>query len=178
MSRPAILVLALAAVSLPATSAIAPPAVPRSLQAAPDVEAAFMLSGSGVHVFECKVNGLVADAYGWSFTAPDATLYEGGSRSVGIHNVPNLWESSTDRSSVSGIINATQGAGANNLPWARLRALPLSVDGMFAGVTSIQRVNTSGGVAPAGGCGADNVGAEARIGFRADYYFYKRRGSG
>ena len=45
---------------------------------------------------------------------------------------------------------------------------------MFAGVTSIQRVNTDGGAAPTRGCGPDNVGAEARVAYRADYYFYKR----
>jgi hypothetical protein len=48
---------------------------------------------------------------------------------------------------------------------------------MFAGVTSIQRVNTTGGVAPPGGCSAANAGAESRVPFTAQYYFYKRRGA-
>jgi hypothetical protein len=57
-----------------------------------------------------------------------------------------------------------------------MRALPTEDAGLFAGVTSVQRVNTSGGVAPAAGCDADNVGKEARSRFSADYYFYRRRG--
>src|SRR2546425_489608 len=56
-------------------------------------------------------------------------------------------------------------------------AIPAGEDGIFAGVTSIQRVNTSGGVAPATGCSADAAGAEARVAFTADFYFYKRRGA-
>jgi hypothetical protein len=47
---------------------------------------------------------------------------------------------------------------------------------MFAGVTSIQRVNTSGGIAPAKGCDDTHTGSETRVAFSADYYFYKRRG--
>ena len=46
---------------------------------------------------------------------------------------------------------------------------------MFAGVTSIQRVNTNGGIAPATGCDDSHAGNEARVAFSADYYFYKRR---
>jgi hypothetical protein len=75
-------------------------------------------------------------------------------------------------------VRSTQAAGADALPWALMRASPGGETGMFAGVTSVQRVNTSGGVAPATGCGAGTAGAEARIPFTADYYFYKLRGAG
>jgi hypothetical protein len=64
-----------------------------------------------------------------------------------------------------------------NLPWVLMRAQPLAETGLFAGVTSIQRVNTLGGATPTSGCGADNVGDEARVAYRADYYFYKPRGA-
>jgi hypothetical protein len=40
-------------------------------------------------------------------------------------------------------------------------------------VTSIQRLNTSGGVAPASGCDADHLGAVANVPYTADYFFYK-----
>ncbi|HEX5634061.1 MAG TPA: DUF3455 domain-containing protein [Gemmatimonadales bacterium] len=170
MTRLALLALA-AAVALPAAAAIRPPSgVSARLQPSPAEEPAFMLSASGVHIFECRA---FADGYAWAFTAPDATLYEGG-RSVGTLSSVNLFESSSDRSSVSGVVRAVQPNGGN-LPLALLRAIPTSEAGLFAGVTSVQRVNTAGGVAPAGGCGEDNAGAEARVGFTADYYFYKRR---
>ena len=175
MKRPA--AAALAAL-IPAAAALAaipePPGLGPAIRAGADEEPAFVLSANGVHVYECKATPS-ANAFAWYFTAPDATLYE-GSRSVATHKSPNLFESLSDRSSVSGVVRSTQNAGVNNLPWVLLRAQPLSPQGMFAGVTSIQRVNTSGGAAPGTGCAAGNAGAEARVNFTADYYFYKRRG--
>ncbi len=43
---------------------------------------------------------------------------------------------------------------------------------MFSKTTSIQRVNTVGGVAPANSCAGSNVGQQARVHYRADYYFF------
>jgi hypothetical protein len=172
--RPAALVLAAA---LPAVAAIAePPGIAAGISAPADEEAAFMLSASGAHVYHCKQTPNDPNAYAWYFTAPDATLYE-GTRTIGTHTSVNLWESASDRSSVAGVVRSTQSAGVDALPWALYRAQPLAVSGMFAGVTSIQRVNTVGGAAPATGCSAANDGAESRVAFTADYYFYKRRGA-
>jgi hypothetical protein len=168
----------LLAVALPAGAAIPEPSgIAPGLRASADEEPVFMLSAEGAHVYQCGQAAGDANAYAWRFTAPDATLYE-GTRSIGSHHVPNLWESTSDRSSVSGVLRSTQSAGGDNLPWALYRAQPLASSGMFAGVTSIQRVNTAGGVAPVVGCTAANAGAETRIPFTAEYYFYKPRGAG
>ena len=163
--------------ALPSTSAIPEPSgLGPAIRASADEEPAFMLSANGVHIYQCKAAPGVASSYAWFFIAPDATLSE-GSRSVGVHKTVNLWESSSDRSSVSGVVRSTQNAGVDNLPWTLYRAQPLAANGLFAGVTSIQRVNTSGGAAPIGGCAASGEGAEARVAFTAEYYFYKRRGT-
>lgn len=147
------------------------------LRASAEEEAAFRLTADGVLVYQCQAMAVDPSSYTWLFVAPDATLYE-DTRSIGILQTPNLWESLSDRSSVSGTARTTQPAGAGNLPWVLYRAQPLAASGMFAGVTSIQRVNTSGGTAPPGGCGEDSEGEEARVPFTADFYFYKRRGTG
>lgn len=166
-----------AANALPAAAAVAEPSgLVGALRASPDEEPAFVLSADGVHVYECRLSGGNPNVAAWFLVTPDATLFE-GTRSVGVHKSANLWESSSDRSSVSGVVRSTQGAGAANLPWVLYRAQPLGTSGMFAGVTSIQRVNTVGGLAPAGGCSATNLGAETRVAYKADYYFYKRRGA-
>jgi hypothetical protein len=173
MKRIALLVPILAV--LPAVAAIAPPAgVAPVLRASAGEAPAFMLSADGVHIYQCRAVD-AAGRFGWVFTAPDATLYE-GTRSVATLKTPNLWESLSDRSSVSAVVRSTQAAGGSNLPWALMNAQPLAASGMFADVTSIQRVNTRGGVAPTAGCGPANDGAESRVAFRADYYFYKPRG--
>ncbi len=43
----------------------------------------------------------------------------------------------------------------------------------MAGVTYVQRLDTTGGLAPATGCDASHVGDTARIDYTATYYFYK-----
>jgi hypothetical protein len=168
-------ILGLAA--LPALSAIREPAglAPR-LRAAANEEPAFVLSARGANLFQCRAAATDPNVYGWFFVAPDAALLE-GSRTAGRLRAPGEFESESDRSTVFGVLRATQPGGADNLPWAAMRALPTGDSGMFAGVTTIQRVNTAGGVAPADGCAAANAGNEARVNFSADYYFYKRRGT-
>jgi uncharacterized protein DUF3455 len=177
-NRIAVLAAATLSLALPAAAAIPEPGglTPR-LRASAAEEPAFILSGNGVYIYQCRAGAFDPDAYGWYFVAPDATLYD-GSHEVARHATVGLFESLSDRTSVSGIVRATQPAGSGNLPWATIRARPIAESGgLFQDVTTIQRVNTAGGAPPRGSCGADNVGEEARVAFNADYYFYKRRGA-
>ena len=48
--------------------------------------------------------------------------------------------------------------------------------GIFARVTYIQRVNTTGGTAPTEGCDAAHAGQEVRVPYTADYFFYRAKG--
>ena len=170
-------VYALAALAaMPPWAAITPPAGLTANITAPAGEApAFALRAEGVHIFECKPLVTSPDRFAWSFTAPDATLYEAG-RPVARHGAENTFEAIADRSTVAGVVRGRQDGGANNLPWLLLRAQSTPDAGLFAGVTSIQRVNTTGGAAPAEGCNDSNVGKEARVPFAAEYYFYRRAG--
>ena len=171
---PSILVTLLA--PLPAAAVISPPAgITASIAAPADEAPEFALRAEGVHVFECKPLPADANRFAWSFSAPDATLYDGG-RSIARHTAENTFEGVADRSTVSATLRARQDGGANNLPWLLMRAQSTPDAGLFAGVTSVQRVNTRGGIAPDAGCDASNVGKEARVPFTADYYFYRRRG--
>jgi hypothetical protein len=166
--------LVLCSLALPAAAALVvePAGLAPALRPMPDEAAAFSLAADGVQIYACAA--LPAGGYAWVLTAPDVTLYD-GTRGVARLASPNHWESLDDRSSVSGIPRRMQAAGAGNVPWELLGAIPIGEDGMFAGVTSIQRVNTHGGAAPASGCDDTHVGEEARAAFTADYYFYKRR---
>lgn len=166
-----LLALCLAAAAVPAFAIPEPSGASPRIRVGPNEEAAFMLSAEGVHVFECKPD---AGGHRWTFVAPDVTLYEGG-RSAATQTIPNQFDATTDRSSVSATVRSTQAAGADSLPWALLRATPGGDAGLFAGVTSIQRVNTSGGAAPVAGCGENSAGSEVRVPLTADFYFYRRR---
>ena len=176
MGNRSLFLAAALAIALPAAAMPEPPGLAPALRAPANEAPAFVLTGNGVYIYQCRQSSLDPNAYEWGFIVPDATLYE-GTRSVARHATVGLYESMSDRSSISGVVRGSQAAGTANLPWVSMRAQPLSESGMFAGITTIQRVNTNGGAAPGGGCGPDNVGAEARVAFQADYYFYKQRGA-
>jgi hypothetical protein len=175
MDSKSLIIGALLAASPAAFAVSAPGGTGPGLIPAGNLVPALMLTADGVQVYECRLRD-ASGAYAWTFVAPDATLYD-GNHSVGRFATLNHWESTDDRSAVTGIPRVSQPADPGNLPWLLYDARPAGEDGMFAGVAAIQRVNTSGGVAPAGGCTSDNAGEEARVAFRADYYFYKPAGA-
>ena len=63
----------------------------------------------------------------------------------------------------------------NAIPWLLLTAKSSGPDGALSKVTSLQRVNTTGGVAPQSGCSRAVIGTQARIDYTADYYFFTAR---
>lgn len=61
------------------------------------------------------------------------------------------------------------------IPWLLLTTTPSRTVGTMSTVTSIQRLQTVGGVAPAGGCGvAADIGKEARVPYTAIYVYFVR----
>jgi hypothetical protein len=171
MLRP--LALLAASLAAPALAAIAEPSgIAAPLRVLPDESPAFVLSGDGVQVYECRQVPADPNAYAWFLVAPDATLSDDAGTAARLAS-PDHWSSLRDLSGVSAVPLRMQSAGAANLPWELLHAVPDGSPGMFAGVTSIQRVNTRGGAAPAGGCDETHLGDQARVAFTADYYFYK-----
>ncbi len=172
------LALLAGSLALPAAAAIAEPSgIAPPLRVLPGEAPAFVLTADGVEIYECQAVPGDPNAYAWFVEAPDATLSD-DTGAVARLASPNQWESLQDLSGVSGIPLRMQQAGAGNMPWELLHAVPEGETGMFAGVTSIQRVNTRGGVPPNGGCDEAHVGDEARVAFNADYYFYKPLAAG
>jgi hypothetical protein len=95
-------------------------------------------------------------------------LYGRGGHPVGIHFRGPTFES-FDGSSVTGMLVASVDApGA--IPWLLLRAVPQG-DGVLARVDYVQRIETRGGVAPAGPC--DPAGDRTvAVPYRARYVFF------
>lgn len=164
--------LAAALAATPAFALLEPQGLGPNLHAAANERPAFMLSANGVMIYQCKATLPNPNVYAWLYVAPDATLYDGG-HEIARMTTPNLMESLGDGSSVSGIVRAAQ-SSPGALPWTFAQAQAIGESGIFANVSSMQRVNTRGGLAPAAGCNADNEGAESRVAFTADYYFYRR----
>jgi hypothetical protein len=65
------------------------------------------------------------------------------------------------------------GASANDIPLLKLDVAARRGNGQLAGVTTIQRINTKGGVA-GGEC--SSYGALLSVPYTADYAFYRKGG--
>jgi hypothetical protein len=80
----------------------------------------------------------------------------------------------TDGSSVSAKISGrAPSASSRDIPLLKLDVAARRGEGQLAGVTTIQRINTRGGVAD-GRCGS--AGAFLSVPYTADYAFYRKRG--
>jgi hypothetical protein len=111
----------------------------------------------------------------WVLVAPDATLYANSNYrgKVGTHYGGPTWESNSG-SYVKGANPVRCAPDPDSVQWLKLEASETGGSGIFAGVTHIQRVNTSGGKAPREP-GAF-IGDEARVPYTTEYYFYKLQG--
>ncbi len=127
------------------------------------------LDAVGVQIYACTAN---TTGFGWVFTAPEATLYGHHGHVAGKHYVGPTWEAN-DGSTVVGAKVAASAPDPTAIPWLLLRAVSHAGVGRMDDVTFIQRLETAGGLAPAGGCDATTIGAVARVPYTATYYFYK-----
>ncbi len=130
----------------------------------------------GAQVYTCTASGggdAGAVSYAWVLKAPDAVLYDATFTQVGTHGMGPNWTSTVDGSVVNGTKLAQADAPVTDaVPWLLLQAASTSGTGVFTNVTFVQRLNTNGGTAPAGGCDQTTAATETRVPYSADYYFY------
>jgi hypothetical protein len=107
----------------------------------------------------------------WSFVAPDAVLTSdaGGRGVVGTHYAGPTWESNSGGTVVGSVLERCT-PDASAVPWLLLSAVA-DGPGIFHRVKFIQRVNTTGGLAPA--ASGSVVGQEARVPYTTEYLFYR-----
>jgi hypothetical protein len=118
------------------------------------------LDGSGVQIYQCVKAK-------WTLLQPAATLTAEG-KPVGLHFKGPVWVSTVDGSEVGAAPVATvnrEGA----IPELLLKATQNHGQGMFSKVTYVQRLRTTGGVAPAGSC---TEGSQQAIRYSAVYRFW------
>ncbi|MBW8831502.1 MAG: DUF3455 domain-containing protein [Burkholderiales bacterium] len=147
--------------------------VPDNLKPSAEEVALGSVVARGVQIYECRVTKDNPQAAEWAFVAPEAELWDAQGKRVGKHYAGPHWES-VDGSKVSGIVKARADAlVAGAIPRLLLTTKSVGPDGAFAKVTSIQRLNTVGGVAPAAdGCTMESLGKSARVAYRADYVMF------
>ena len=123
--------------------------------------------GRGEQVYQCERKG---ERAGWIFVAPEAKLYVSG-RFVVNHGAGPIWRHE-DGSSVRGeVVAQAKSPNEGAVPLLLLRAVSHegNAKGLLAGVNFMQRLETSGGVAPEGEC---EVGVRVRVPYSAVYRFY------
>ena len=149
--------------------------VPEKLRPAPSESLAMVVPASGFQVYECRASKDRPEAYSWTFVGPEAELFDARGNRIGRHYAGPHWESN-DGSKVVAKVKAQADAPASGaIPWLLLDARSVGPHGQFSKVTSIQRANTVGGMAPQNGCSAAMAGVTARVHYTADYYFYTAR---
>ena len=161
---------ALALVLLSGSLASAPAAetpLPDAI-AAPGATVVLTVHAEGAQVYECKAG--TDGRLTWAFREPIATLMADG-KTVGRHYAGPNWEHS-DGSAVTGkVAGSALGATPNDIPWLKLEVVSRRGSGILTGVTTVQRINTSGGKFQ-GPC--DKAGAYRSVPYSADYVFLRK----
>jgi Protein of unknown function (DUF3455) len=143
--------------------------VPKELQPPANEQLLLQVHAKGDQIYTCKADGA---QFAWTLKAPDAQLFEKSGKAFGKHFAGPSWEAN-DGSRVAGkaVANAPS-PDPESIPWLLVSVVSHNGEGVLARVTSIQRINTRGGKAPASGCDAAHVSQESRIPYSADYVFF------
>ena len=172
------------------SSTITPPRVPANIQVPAGNKVFLVGHAVGTQNYVCLPSGT---GFNFVLFTPQATLFSDHDKQVTTHYFsPNpfeggtiraTWQHSRDTSTVWG--QTIQSSSDPNfvapgaIPWLLLQRVgakdgPSGGDTLTA-TTFIQRLNTSGGVAPSTGCSSStNVGNQAFVPYMADYFFYQR----
>src|SRR5262249_17412165 len=126
------------------------------------------LQAEGARVWECRAgsDGKLA----WVFREPIATLLLDG-KTVGRHYAGPNWEHADGSAVVGKAVANVAGKTASDIPWLKLEVTAHRGSGLLSGVTTVQRINTQGGV-HAGAC--DKASALHSAPYAADYVFRKK----
>jgi hypothetical protein len=165
MTRPEALLLLIAATCCPAADASAQ--VPAAV-AAPNEATVARFQAAGAQIYECKTGS--DGRLSWVFREPIATLVL-DDQTVGRHYAGPTWEDVDGSAVVGKPIGNAPGTTANDIPWLKLEAVSHRGNGILSAVTTMQRIDTHGGVLD-GSC--DRTGALQSVPYSAVYVFLRK----
>jgi Protein of unknown function (DUF3455) len=154
-------------------AALARPAVPAELAIPDGHQPVLVANAKGVQIYECVAEGSAAPA--WKLHAPRADLFDDAGAMIGSHfggvdkslAAGPYWEAK-DGSRVHGA-KPVSAPNPSSIPLLRIEAADTAGTGVLSKVTYVHRLDTTGGVAPAGAC---TKGKTAEVPYTAKYYFY------
>ena len=168
---------------------VTPPPVPAGLEVEAGNRAFLVGHAVGTQDYVCLPSG---SAFAWTLFTPQATLFSGHDRQLISHffspnpseggTIRPAWQHSRDTSTVWARLYAPPSSdpafvAPGAIPWLLLEVAGAqdgpNGGGALSATSFIQRLNTSGGVAPSTGCLAStDVGRTAFVPYTADYFFY------
>jgi hypothetical protein len=161
-------IVLLAAASALSLSVIAQD-VPQQLQPPAGEQLLVQVHAKGDQIYICKSD---AARFAWTLEAPDAQLFDKSGKPFGKHFAGPSWEAN-DGSRVTGkAVANSPSPDSDSIPWLLVTILSHEGSGVLSRVTTVQRLNTKGGTAPASGCDVSQVGQQVRVPYSADYRFY------
>jgi hypothetical protein len=143
--------------------------IPQQIQPPANEELLLQVHATGDQVYTCTND---ASQFAWTLKAPDARLFDKDGKPFGKHFAGPSWEAN-DGSRVTGkAVANSPSPDPNSIPWLLVKIVSHDGSGVLSRVTTVQRLNTKGGKAPASSCDATRVGQEVRVPYSADYRFY------
>jgi Protein of unknown function (DUF3455) len=127
------------------------------------------VQADGVQIYACENNGKGPE---WVFKSPEANLFDARGQQVGTHFAGPSWKL-TDGSVVTAtVVSKADAPTPGAIPWLVLKATTHEGSGVLASASTIRRIDTRAGSAPATGCDANHLGDQARMRYSATYQFY------
>jgi hypothetical protein len=161
--------LALAAAFIAFSFPAAAQQVPQQLQPPAGGQLLLQVHAKGDQIYTCKEG---VTEFAWTLKAPDAQLFDKDAKLFGKHFAGPSWEAN-DGSRVTGkAVANVPSPDADSIPWLLVNIVSHEGNGVLSRATTIQRINTKGGKAPASGCDSPHAGQEVRVPYSADYVFY------
>lgn len=169
------------------------PPVPANLDVPAGNKLFLIGRASGTQQYMCLFTG---SEFTWTFFGPQATLFNANSGKPFITHFlsPNpaeggaarpTWQHMNDGSTAWGAVIASSSdpnyVAPGAIPWLLLQVVGVESEpshaGKLAPTTFIQRLTTSGGLAPSAGCTTQaDIGTKALVPYTTDYFFYKSTG--
>jgi hypothetical protein len=142
---------------------------PQQLQPPVGEQLLLQVHAKGDQVYICQEG---ATQFVWTLKAPDAQLFDKDGKPFGKHFAGPSWEAK-DGSRVTGkAVANVPSPDPDSIPWLLVNIVSHEGTGVLSRATSIQRLHTKGGKAPASGCDSVHAGQEVRVLYSADYLFY------
>ncbi len=91
---------------------------------------------------------------------------------MGSHFAGPTWQGQDGSAVIGAVLERAAAPDAGAIPWLLLEAKDHVGSGAFSTITHIQRLDTVGGAAPAGGCDEAHASEEVRAPYEATYAFF------